>query len=112
MARTDFLRAIHAQNNLVREPVGGEVHHDGEEEADEHALSAAEHLAEHEEQPAHRPEQNGCLEHVRHGLGLFSGCWSLVASSWSLGAGCLVLGALHYCRRVMRPATSAARSAS
>ena len=46
IAGTHFLRTIHAQHDLVGPPVRHEVGDDGEEEADDHALRAAERLAE------------------------------------------------------------------
>ena len=46
MPGPDLLRAVHAEDDLVREPVRREVRHDREQEADDHSLSAAERLAD------------------------------------------------------------------
>ena len=60
--RSDFLRAVHAQDDLVGEPVGPEVHEGGEHEREHQALLAAQHLPEIEEQGAQQAEQRRRLQ--------------------------------------------------
>ena len=49
MVGTDLLRAVHPQDDLVREPVRHEVRDDGEQKADDEALCAAERLADEQQ---------------------------------------------------------------
>ena len=66
MARPDFLRVVHAQDDLVREPVRREVGRHREHEADRHAAGAAERFADEQEQRAHRSKQQRRLHRVVH----------------------------------------------
>ena len=66
MAGADLFRAVHREDDLVREPVRPEVHDGGQNEAEHQALRAAERLADQQEQPAERAEQKGRLQSVRH----------------------------------------------
>ena len=64
---TDLLRAVHLQDDLVREPVRHEVGDDGEHEAEHQPLRAAERLADEEQQRAQRAEKECGFEDVGHG---------------------------------------------
>ena len=66
MAGEDFLRVVHAEDNLVREPVRPEVGGDREEESGDHAAGAAEHFADEHGQRAERPEEQRGLDGVGH----------------------------------------------
>ena len=56
----DLLRAVHAQDDLVREPVAADVHDEGEAEADHQSLLAAEGLADPDQQRReHRQKDQG-----------------------------------------------------
>ena len=63
---TNLFRAVHPQDNLVREPVRPEVGDDGEDESEHQPLSASERLADEEQQRAQRAEQECGLENVGH----------------------------------------------
>src|SRR5207247_6710572 len=62
------LRAVHAQDDLVREPVRREVGRDGEDEPEHEALSAAERFAQKHQRPGHRAEEQCGLYCIRHFL--------------------------------------------
>jgi hypothetical protein len=64
VARTDFRRPVHAEDDFVREPVRDEVRHHREHEADDHPLPAAEQFPHDEEQRAHRAEEQCGLQDV------------------------------------------------
>ena len=68
MRRPDFLRAIHAEDDLVREPVGAEIHQGGEHERHHHALLPAGQVANQQQHAAQRAEQQCGLHSVRHGV--------------------------------------------
>ena len=63
----DLLRAVHPQDDLVREPVRPEVGDRGEQEADASAPGAAERLADEQQQRAQRAEEQRRLHSVGHG---------------------------------------------
>ena len=56
MLRANFLRAVHAQHDLVREPVRTDVHDDGDHQADHQAIGAAEDVPDDEQQAGQRAE--------------------------------------------------------
>ena len=64
----DLLRAVHAQDDLVREPVRHEVGARGEDEADHQPLCAAERLADEQQQRAQRRQEHRRLQSVGHGF--------------------------------------------
>jgi len=64
--RTDCLRAIHAEDDLVREPVRSEVHDEGKEERHHQAVRPPDELPDHEHQAAQRAEEQCCLKSIRH----------------------------------------------
>jgi hypothetical protein len=66
MSRPDFLCAIHAEDDFVREPVGAEIHHGGEHERHHHALLTAGQIAYQQQHAAQRAEQQCGLHSVRH----------------------------------------------
>ena len=66
MVRADLLRSVAAQDDLVGPEVRDEVRHDGEQEADDKALSAANQLADEQKEPGHETEQQRCFDCVRH----------------------------------------------
>jgi hypothetical protein len=66
MRRTDFLRAVHAQDDLVREPVRSEVHERGEDERDHEAVRAARDVADDQQQSAEEAEQQRRFDTVCH----------------------------------------------
>ena len=66
MAGADLLRVVHAQDDLVREPVRGKVRRRGEQEAKHQPARAAERLPDEHQQRAHRPQQQGRLHRVVH----------------------------------------------
>ena len=66
MTGSDFLRPVHPQNDLVREPIRREVRSGGKQEANEHPLGAAKRVADQQKQGAHRTQQQSCFHHVRH----------------------------------------------
>jgi len=47
----DLPRAIHGQHHAVGIPIGEEVHRQGEEESDDHALAPGDEIADDEEDP-------------------------------------------------------------
>jgi len=67
MLGADFLRAVHAQHDLVRKPVRTHVHDDGDYQAEHQAVGAAEDVPDDEQQAAQRAEQQNCLHSVWHG---------------------------------------------
>ena len=66
MSRPDLLRAIHAQDDLVREPVGAQVHQGREPERQDHALLTAGQIADQQQHAAQRAEQQRGLHSVCH----------------------------------------------
>ncbi len=66
MIRPDFLGAVHLQHDLVREPVGDEVHDDRKTERHHETLRAAEQLADREQEPAQQTQQQDCFQRVVH----------------------------------------------
>ena len=66
MLRADVLRAVHAQDDLVGEPVPDEVHQDGEPKRKDQPVLAAQHLTNNEEQPTERTEQQGRFHPILH----------------------------------------------
>ena len=57
MFRTDFLRAVHLQHDLVGEPVGDEVHHNRKTERRHKAIRPAQSLADGEQDAAQKTKQ-------------------------------------------------------
>ena len=66
VAGPDFLCPIHAEDDLVREPVRAEVHRDNEEEHHDEALAAADGFADDEQEPAEEAEKQRGFQCVRH----------------------------------------------
>src|SRR5687768_178944 len=66
MVRPDFLRAVHREDDLVREPVRPEVHRRRNEEHEDEAVAAAKGFAKEQQYAAHQTQQECGLESVRH----------------------------------------------
>ena len=66
MVGPHFLRAVHAEDHLVREPVRHEVGQRRQEEAEDEALSAAKRLAQKHQKRAHRAEEQRRFHRIRH----------------------------------------------
>ncbi|MNN35823.1 hypothetical protein D3C81_1496870 [compost metagenome] len=62
----DFLRVVHAQDHLVREPVGKEVHAEREQQRHHHAAASADHAADDDEQRRDGRHQHEGLDPVEH----------------------------------------------
>ena len=63
----DLLRAVHAEDDLVREEVRHEVGARGEEERHQQPLCAAERLADEQQQRAQRRQEHRRFQSVGHG---------------------------------------------
>ena len=66
MARTDFFRAIHREDDAVREPVRDEVRDGREQKRDDQPLGAAKQFADQQEQAAQHAEQQRRFQSVGH----------------------------------------------
>ena len=62
----DLFRAVHLEDNLVREPIRHEVRHDGEQEADHQSLRSTERFANEEQERTERAEKKRRLHNVGH----------------------------------------------
>src|SRR6187549_1526968 len=60
--------AIHAEDDLVREPVRTDVHDGREEKCHHEPLRAPGHVADDQEDAAQKPEQEGRLQSICHSL--------------------------------------------
>jgi hypothetical protein len=66
MRRTDLLRVIHAQYDLVREPVRTQIHQRGEREREHESLLPAEVVTEQQQHAAQRAEQQRGFQSIWH----------------------------------------------
>ena len=62
----DFARVVHAQHDLVAEPVAEEVHAQRDDQRQHHAGAPADPLADQHEQRGDGGHQDGRLHHVEH----------------------------------------------
>ena len=62
----DRLGAVHREDDLVREPVGDEIHDGGEHEAHDHALLAGDGAAAQDEEGREDAQEEPGLQHIGH----------------------------------------------
>ena len=62
----DRLSPVHGQHDAIGKPVAPEVHGDGEDKGDQHALLAANGVADQDHQTGQRGQQDRGLEDIPH----------------------------------------------
>ena len=62
----DGLSTVHREDDLVREPIGDEVHERRHHEADDHALLAGDRSATEDEESREDAQEETGLQHVGH----------------------------------------------